>query len=221
MEPYYSDESVVLYHGDCREVTAWHDADVMVTDPPYGVDHLSGWGRDLWGDVADYSRGIANDSDVSARDDVLWAWTDRPALVFGSWRQPKPKGVRALLIWDKGEQVGMGDLSIPWKPNHEEIYVLGRGFTGSRTTGVLRAYVPARISFGRVHPTEKPVALLEGLIAKCPPGVVADPFAGSGSTLLAARRLNRKSIGIEIDERYCEIAARRLDQGVLDFEAAT
>lgn len=62
---------------------------------------------------------------------------------------------------------------------------------------------------------------MERLIAKCPPGVIADPFAGAGATLLAARSLGRKVIGVEIEERYCEIAAKRLAQDVLDFGAAS
>lgn len=219
-EPYYEDDLVTLYHGDCREVTAWLEADVLVTDPPYGVSHLSGWGRDLWGTVAEYSQRIAQDQDLAARDFALTAWGDRPALVFGSWKRERPTGTRALLVWDKGEAAGMGDLSIPWKPNHEEIYVLGTGFTGARTTGVLRAYTPGRISMGRVHPTEKPVSIMGELVRKCPPGVVADPFSGSGSTLVAAKAEGRSTIGVELDERYCEIAAKRLAQDTLFGGAA-
>lgn len=209
--PYYQDEHVTLWHGDCRELTGWLDADVLVMDPPYGYSHASNR------DGAFKGRAIANDADLSARDDVLTAWGDGPALVFGSWRMPKPARTHTVLIWDKGPASGMGDLSIPWKPNTEEIYVLGRGFRGHRDSSILSGHtVVTWASKGREHPNMKPVSLMSALIAKTI-GVVADPFAGSGSTLVAAKRLGRKAIGVEIDEAYCEVIARRLSQGVLDF----
>lgn len=126
------------------------------------------------------------------------------------------------LTWDKGEHVGMGDLSLPWKPNTEDVYVIGKGFHAARRgSSVLRHNAVAGTAHGahngRLHPTEKPLDLMETLVAACPPGTVADPFAGSGSTLVAARNLGRHAIGVEIEERYCETIARRLAQDCLDL----
>jgi hypothetical protein len=224
-EPYYTDDTVTLWHGDCLELTAWLAADVLVTDPPYGIglrtgarcgsrDGRPGW-TSRWTGVT-----IAGDDTTSARDDALTMWGDRPALVFGTWKRPAPTTVREVLVWDKVVSTGMGALDIPWRPSWESIYVIGKGFTGTRSHGVLRHALPTLAPERRDHPTAKPVGLLHDLIAKCPPGVVADPFAGSGSTLLAARNLGRKSVGVELEERYCEVIARRLAQGDLFGDAA-
>ena len=214
-EPYYQDELVTLHHGDCLEIDAWLDADVLVTDPPYGIRYDSGARRET------LASSIIGDQDTTARDAVLAAWGGAPALVFGTWRVCRPVNTRALLVWDTKGANGMGDLSIPWKPSHQEIYVLGDGFRGRRDNDVLVcASVQSMATRGRVHPHQKPVPLLERLIDKCPPGVVADPFAGSGSTLVAARNLGRRAVGVEIEERYCEIAARRFDQLCIPLENA-
>ena len=118
-----------------------------------------------------------------------------------------------LLVWDTLGALGMGDLSIPWKPSHQEIYVIGRGFSGRRTSDVLSFHPTQSTALrGKVHPHEKPVALMKELAGKCPEGTILDPFMGSGTTLRAAKDLNRKAIGIELEERYCEIAAKRMSQ---------
>jgi DNA modification methylase len=217
--PYYADESVTLYHGDCREVTAWLEADVLVTDPPYGMGYESNRNRDRRN--VKVGRPVAGDRDLAARSDCLRLWGDRPALVFGTWRVERPAATRALLVWHKVGAGGMGDLSMPWLPTHEEVYVLGRGFTGKRDDAVIS--VPPLMSADARrpdHPTPKPVGLMERLVDKCPPGVVADPFAGSGATLIAARSLGRRSVGVEVEERYCELIASRLAQGDLFGGAA-
>ena len=210
MIPYYEQDGITIYHGDCREIGVLR-GDVLVTDPPYGIAYKSGAMRQ---DSTPDS--IEGDADTALRDWVLDQWNDGPALVFGTWRIARPEKVKARLIWDTKGALGMGDLSIPWKPSDQEIYVIGSGFSGPRTTNVLRfAPVQAMARNGRVHPHEKPVDLMRELIQKCPDGVILDPFMGSGTTLRAAKDLGRKATGIELSERYCEIAAKRLAQGVL------
>lgn len=218
-EIYYSDAAVTLYHGDCLEITGWSIADVLVTDPPYGVAYESSYNRDR----RNVKKGVpvTGDHSPDLRDSALALWGDRPAIVFGRWDAPRPAGTRARLVWDKGDYPGLGDLRLPWGRSDEEIYVLGAGFSGKRSGSVLR--VNALNSNDRArpdHPTPKPVGLMERLIEKCPVGKVADPFAGSGSTLVAARNLGRESIGVEIEERYCEAIANRLAQGVLPLEVS-
>jgi hypothetical protein len=215
MKPYYADDLVTLFHGDCREIApdlAW---DVLISDPPFGM---------AWRSGRQGVRGtseVANDHDTAARDWIVTEAGGRPFALFGTWKVARPAGLRAVLVWDKGPHVGSGDLSFPWKPNWEEIYIAGPGWSGDRTTGVLSVNAPSPNFHGlRVHPTEKPVDLMQLLVRKSPPGVILDPFAGSGSTLVAAKNLGRTAIGVELEERYCEIIAARLNQSVLDLGGA-
>lgn len=218
MQPYYDDGTVTIYNGDCRRVLPTLTADVLVMDPPYGGSHASNWdaGEGKW-----RGKAIAGDGSTELRDWVLEWWGSRPAIVFGSWKRPRPSDPRAVLVWDKGLAAGMGDLSVPWKPNWEEIYVLGDGFHGRRDSGVISGHTVVTWSTkGRLHPNQKPVGLMRDLILKCPPGVILDPFAGSGSTLRAAKDVGRRAIGIEVDEAWCRVTAERLGQEVLPLDAA-
>lgn len=216
MTPYYEDALVRLFHGDCREVTAWLEADVLVTDPPYGIAYVRGGDRK----VAP-KQPIAGDASTEIRDDALSMWGDGPALVFGSWRAPRPAGTRQVITWWKRSVgPGSGDVTIPWGNATEEIYVLGAGFVGSRRANVIETRdhrQGAAVLTG--HPSNKPIGLMGQLLA-CTNGVIADPFAGSGSTLIAARDAGRRAIGVECEERYCEIAAKRLAEDTLFGGAA-
>lgn len=218
MKPYYSDDHVTLYHGDCIELAdLWTCADVLVTDPPYGTASV-GWdvsyGRGQnrrRGDVSVASGNIANDDTTGVRDAALALWGARPAVLFGSPRLPDPPGEWAdRLVWDK-TRPGMNGGAFRY--THEAIYARGMVRTGNSTFSVFTAF-PDQSD----HIHAKPVRLMSVLVSTCPPGVVADPFAGSGSTLVAAKALGRRAIGVELEERYAEIAARRLSQDVLDFE---
>lgn len=224
-EPYYRDDQVTLYLGDCREVPEWLSADVLVTDPPYGMAYVSNFRT-----ASAKAAPIAGDEDPDLRDAVLSQWpASRPAVVFGTWRVPPPPGeVQRLVWWKRNAGPGMGNLAMPWGTAHEEVYILGAGWdrtkAGVRRVGsVVTTDAVMGGSDGLVaryeHPTAKPVALLESLIAACPPGVVADPFAGSGTTLVAARNLGRMAIGVELDEAYCEVIAKRLAQDCLPLGA--
>jgi hypothetical protein len=221
VRPYYADDRVTLWHGDCREITDWLTADVLVTDPPYGI----GWSRPFL--VSSHHKGanegILGDADTTVRDAALAAWgSPRPALVFGSLRAAYPDGWGQMLVFAK-PLVGAGLFGRrgPWRASWEPVFVLGAwpDQTPMRSAVIATASAAASGYSGYTtragHPHAKPLDVMEQLIDACPPGVIADPFAGSGSTLVAARNLGRKSIGVELEERYCETIARRLAQDVL------
>jgi len=222
MSLYYQDDYVTLYHGDClTDHLEWRDADVLVTDPPYGMAYTGFGGRKGEPRRTTGKLYVSGDSDTKIRDSALVQWGNKPAITFGKWTIPRPAGVKARLIWDKTPCGFMGDLSMPWGSAEEEIYIHGSGFIGKREANILRS--PALMSGDANrpdHPTPKPTGLMELLIAKCPPGTIADPFAGSGSTLVAAKNLGRHVIGVELEERYCEIIAKRCAQDVLDIFGA-
>lgn len=117
-----------------------------------------------------------------------------------------------MLIWDKGGALGMGDLAIPWKADHEEIYVLGSGFIGSRDSGSVLRHPPVQSTAknGRQHPNEKPLSLMHDLIRKTD-GRICDPFMGSGSTGVAAVQAGRSFVGVELVESYFDTACRRVE----------
>ena len=204
--------NATLYLGDCRDVLpTLGKVDAVVTDPPYGINYCSGYATDtLWA----AGRTITNDFDVSARDSALVLCQDVPALVFGSRKAALPVGCRQVLIWDKGGALGMGALDLPWKPAHEEIYVLGKGFVGGRNWHSVIAHPPVQSMArnGRIHPNEKPVGLIEMLLGWCPAGCILDPFMGSGTTGVACARLGRRFIGVEVEPKYFDIACRRIEQ---------
>lgn len=221
MTIYYQDDHVTLYHGDCLELTDWTDADVLVTDPPYGI----GWDRRSGTGISKKAHaGIANDHDTSARDSALDVWGNKPALVFGSMKAPFPKDWKRALVFEKPRTAGIIGTRLPWFNNWEPIFLLGNwpDQTPTQSAVIDTSWKSASGYSGyatmTTHPHTKPLDVMEKLIDACPPGVIADPFAGSGSTLVAARNLGRKAIGVELEEKYCEIIARRLSQSAFDFE---
>jgi site-specific DNA-methyltransferase (adenine-specific) len=225
---YYEDEYVQLYHGDCREELAWLAADVLVTDPPYGRAWKQGnikEARWLNAQDSDAHAGIANDGDTTVRDDALKAWGGRPWVAFGDLMLPIPEGTKLTGVYwkDSGTSGFRGAIS-GVRRDAEAIYFGGKHPSGlGGRSSVFRFGGSVSGSHGLTgqtgHPHTKPVGLMETLIELTPSGIVADPFAGSGSTLVAARNLGRKVIGVELDEAYCEIIVRRLSQQAFDFSS--
>jgi DNA modification methylase len=205
------DGRVRLIRGDCREILpTLGKVDAVVTDPPYGIGHAS---NRVWKTTtAQWMQSeIASDSNTDARDSVL-AWHGGDFLCFGSLKRPAPVGTRGTLIWDKGPASGMGDLTFPWKPSFELVFVGGKGWEGERSEGVIKDHwITSRASMGRAHPNEKPVSLMQGLLRKSTAETILDPFMGSGTTGVAAVKLGRRFIGIEIEPRYFDIACRRIE----------
>ena len=219
--PYYEDDLVTLYLGDCREVTAWLEADVLVMDPPYGI----AWKRSANAARASKAHaGILNDTDTTARDTAIAAMHGKPGIVFGSLYAPAPAPLTHILIWRKPGDAGVVGSVTGYRRDVEAVYLTGpwpqrNAHASSVLVSLARNIGSPTSPAGRTgHPHAKPVDLMEQLIDNAPPGVIADPFAGSGSTLVAARNLGRRAIGVEMDEAYCETAARRLAQGAFDFE---
>lgn len=220
-QPYYQDEHVTLYHGDCLEITEWWlYAEVLVTDPPYGVNYTG----------VSAPAKIAGDNDFTTAETALRlaGGAGMSMAVFAN-HQSLPNTLRAVgeqwervrvATWHK-TNVNGGTPGNPWFADVEFVVcgvdvwpkiaasgvLSGRRFTGNPAwNSSPEAYL---------HPTQKSVRVMELLLQAMPEGTIADPFAGSGTTLIAARNQGRKSIGVEIEERYCEVIAKRFAQGVL------
>jgi site-specific DNA-methyltransferase (adenine-specific) len=234
VKPYYERDGVTLYHADCRDVIeALVDVryELVVTDPPYA----SGARRDADRQVRGAMLRSMEDVDWFSHDAMTsWGFTWflrsvftllRPRLpegthvyAFTDWRQcPNVFGlleacgyrVNRRLTWDKGV-LGMGST---WRNQDEDVVFASHGAPAAmldRGMGTVLQHPPVTPA-ARVHPTEKPVGLLRRIIDAVPGGVVFDPFAGSGPTLVAAHAAGRRAIGAELEEHYCEIAARRID----------
>jgi predicted RNA methylase len=222
IEPAYvsDDGSVTLYCADCRAILptlAAGSVDAIVTDPPYGIKHVTSHGASWEGTQ------IANDDTCEVRDYVL-AWAgERPWACWGSYKTVPPKKFKAKIVWDKGPAFGAGDLSFPWKPSFEECWFSPGPWRGeSREEGVWRG--PVLVSWesfagGREHPHQKPDWLFAKVINALPSAfVICDPCMGVGTTGVAAVRLGRKFIGIEIEPKYFEIAKRRIVEELARFE---
>lgn len=210
IRPYYEHGGITIYHGDCRDVLPTLSADVVVTDPPYG--HGSTPKRGGGAGKLDYSYGTGG---------VVLPWDVADDSWIDLWSGPAAVFMSAARCFVVAERLRADGLLIYTKtnphPNGSSFEpCLTRGFgVGARHVAAYNA------ENGQEHPTQKPIIVMHFVVGRSPPGIVLDPFMGSGTTLRAAKDLGRKAIGIEIEERYCEIAARRLSQEVLTFGGAS
>lgn len=220
MQPYYSDESVTLYKGDCREILPQLiGVTALVTDPPYGIRLKTNYGKQGRGCLAtsnDFGPGIVGDDE--AFDPTHLLGYCRVVLFGANHYAALLPSSPCWLVWDKLDgltskrEVGFNDqadVEMAWTNKSAPARLFSH-----RWMGMLKA---SERGAKRQHPTQKPVALMRWVLQAVTEAddLICDPYAGSGATLLAARELGRRCIGIEIEERYCDVIARRLSANVL------
>jgi len=223
MKPYYEQSGVAIYHGSALCVLDEFDGhraqrfDLLLTDPPYGIGEAAGKNK---------SRGNI----AVAKDYGAATWDDRPsheaislarrlsrfAIIFGGNYYELPPA-RCWLVWDKDNGANdFADCELAWTNLDKAVRRLTYRWAGMlQEPGCQREF--------REHPTQKPEAVMRWALMLAPSEVstVLDPFMGSGTTLVAAKRLGKQAVGIEREERYCEIAAERLQQDALPLEFQT
>lgn len=216
IQPYYSEAGIEIYHGDCREIMpALFGVDIIITDPPYGINHPTDYasrGRSNLTACNDYAQ--VHDDDRPFDPLPLLALNCPTVLWGGNYFADKLPISSGWLVWDKErpDDLDQATCELAWTN-----FVKGVRMFRYRWHGMLRdGNEPL------VHPTQKPVALSKWVMSLrwTPAGTVLDPYMGAGGVLRAAKDLGRRAIGIEIEERYCEIAIQRLRQEVLQFEEA-
>ena len=205
-EPYYEDESNTIYLGDCREILLeLGHVNAVVTDPPYGIDfgyNRHDDSRDNWYDLMDTAVPLMR----SAADFVVLPSCGLDRL--GWWYATHPPAW--IIAWHKGSPGHQSPIGF----NDWEALVV----YGTPPNRSVHDHFQTRCGFTVPgHPCPKPIEWATWLVHRAAPegGVVLDPFMGSGTTLIAAKQLGRRAIGIEISEEYCDLAVRRLAQGVL------
>ncbi len=212
--PYYQRDGITILHGDCADLIGRLSADLVLTDPPYGIGEARGRNasRCKLAPATDY--GVSSWDDEPIGDELIdrVISAGRCACVFGGNYYALPAS-SCWLVWDKQNgDTDFADCELAWTNYGTAVRMLSY-----RWNGMIRGSLSGRraqYEHPRYHPTQKPVAVMSWAISKCP-GVVAsvlDPFMGSGTTLVAAQQLGLRAVGIEREEQWCEVAAMRLSQ---------
>jgi len=209
VKPYYDCDGITIYHGDCREILPMLPKfDLLLTDPPYGISVSHSMGRRK-GDLPSSYQKAEWDKSPPTKDcfDQMFSVSNQQ-IVWGANHFVDLIGKRAScwLVWDKlfSEDVSFASCELAWT-SHK---------------GVVKKFSKSSQRQHGLHPTQKPLALMQWCLGFYPDAkTILDPFMGSGTTLVAAKREGRKAVGIELEEKYCEAAVKRLQQGVFDFDS--
>ena len=216
MTPYYTDDFITLYHGDCLEILpGLVGIDSLISDVPYGMNldtdstRFSGGHRDnvlKRGAGKDWGGGIVNDDKPFDPSHLL---NYRRVLLFGYQHFAAALPVGSVLVWIKRLDPAFGsflsDAELAWMNTGHGVYCFRDLSMNAEANN-------------RLHPTQKPLSLMRWAIERAnPQGPICDPYTGSGSTLVAAKQLGLKCIGIEIVEAYCEVTAKRVSQTTVMF----
>jgi site-specific DNA-methyltransferase (adenine-specific) len=214
LTPYYQHDGITIYHGDCREVLPTLEPasiDLVLTDPPYGIGHPTNYAERNRGVIFpcrnNYPPVFGDDQPFDPSHLLKW-----PCILWGAnYYADRLPPVSGWLVWDKErpDTLDQSTCELAWSN-----FVKGVRRFRYLWNGCMRAS-----NEPLVHPTQKPTALMVWCLSLkwTPPGLVLDPYMGSGPIVEAAKLVGRRAIGIEIEERYCEVAAKRLAQGVLPF----
>lgn len=207
-KPYYDDGAgIVIYHGDCREILPHlPKVDLVLTDPPYGIDYGKSGGFNASHGWGPWRENVSWDQERPPKDifDIMLQAGYAQIIWGGNYFTDYLPPTMQWLIWDKGQRdFSLADCEMAWSSQHKasRIFNYARG---------------AAVQDGKQHPTQKPLALMKWCLGFYKDAhTIIDPFMGSGTTLRACKDLGRKCIGIELEEKYIEIAAKRLGQQVL------
>ena len=225
MKPYYSDDHVTIYHGDALDVLpTLGQVELVVTDPPYVIGAVSagnmasksgGW-ADMMNSSSWFSSWYRIVDRLLKHDGAMWSflnWRTLPVVMRAAVDAQMP--VTSMLVWDK-QWIGPGGVQ-GLRPSYELVALLAKPGFAIADRGLPDVWQHKVGSYKESgHPAEKPEQLVRRLITTSGPGgVVLDPFLGSGTTAVAAKNAGWRAIGIEAEERFCEIAARRCAQEVL------
>ena len=213
MTPYYQQSGITIYHADCRDVLdEWEGLrtqtfSLLLTDPPYGIDYGNAGGFSASHGWSTDREGLTWDAEpVDPQTMARCMGVCEKAVIWGGNYYVLPPSM-GWLVWDKGQrEFSLADGELAWTSENRALRIFNypRGRALKDRNG---------------HPTQKPEPLIAWVLAMFPDSsTVFDPFMGSGTTLVASKRLGRQAVGIEREEKYCEIAAKRLSQVVLPLE---